>query len=51
MFSITEASRALHSAMEGEVYLDKVTIEVPQSWTEMDSRQGEVLELLKIGPL
>lgn len=36
--SITEASRALHSAMEGEVYLDKVTIEVPQSWDEMDCR-------------
>ena len=36
--AITATSRALHSSLEGEVYLDRVTIEVPHTWTEMDCR-------------
>ena len=36
--SLTEASRALHAALEGEAYLDEVTIEVPHTWTEMDCK-------------
>ena len=35
---MTEASRALHSALDGEAYLDQVTIEVPHTWTEMDCK-------------
>ena len=36
--AITATSRALHSSLEREVYLDRVTIEVPHTWTEMDCR-------------
>ena len=35
---MTEASRALYEALDGEAYLDEVTIEVPFSWTEMDCK-------------
>ena len=35
---MTEASRALHSDLDGEAYLDEVTIEVPHSWTEMECK-------------
>ena len=35
---MTEASRALYEALDGEAYLDEVTIEVPYSWTEMDCK-------------
>ena len=36
--SLTEASRALYESLDGEAYLDEVTIEVPFSWTEMDCK-------------
>ena len=36
--SLTEASRALHTSLDGEAYLDEVTIEVPHSWTEMECK-------------
>ena len=36
--AITATSRALHSSLDREVYLDRVTIEVPHTWTEMDCR-------------
>jgi len=36
--AITETSRALHQSLDSTVYIDKVNVEVPNTWTEMDCR-------------
>ena len=36
--SLTAASRSLYTATEGQVYFDKISIEVPSTWSEIDCR-------------